>query len=85
MDTDIVLNEKSDIVFKNTEIANTFGEYFGSTVESLVLHIRTKGSSNIPSSYRSYDGIDKILLKFVNDPNIKTTKQNFNITSKFYF
>ena len=46
-DTDVTLNEKSDIVFKNKEIANTFNEYFGSIVESLDIHIWTEGSSNI--------------------------------------
>ena len=44
-DTDIRLNEKGDIIFKNKEIANTFNEYFGSIVESLDLHIWTEGSS----------------------------------------
>ena len=84
-DTDIILNEKSDIIFKNKEIANTFNEYFGSIVESLDLHIWTEGSSNVPRSYTSDNGIDNILIKFVNHPSIKTIKQNFNITSKFSF
>ena len=38
-DTDIILNAKRDIIFKNKEITNTFNEYFGSMVESLDLHI----------------------------------------------
>ena len=46
-DTDVTWNEKSDIVFKNKEIANTFNEYFGSTVESLDLHIWTEVSTSI--------------------------------------
>ena len=46
-DTDIILHEKDDIIFKNQEIANTFNEYFGSIVESLDIHIWTEGSSNI--------------------------------------
>ena len=46
-DTDFILNEKVDIIFKNQEIANTFNEYFGSIVESLDIHIWTEGSSNI--------------------------------------
>ena len=46
-DTDFMLNEKVDIIFKNQEIANTFNEYFGSIVESLDIHIWTEGSSNI--------------------------------------
>ena len=33
--TDIALNEKGDAIFKNKDIANTFNEYFGSTIESL--------------------------------------------------
>ena len=36
-DTDIILNEKVDIIFKNKELTNTFNEYFGSIVESLDL------------------------------------------------
>ena len=84
-DTDIILNEKGDIIFKNKEVANTFGEYFRSISESLDLHIWTEGSSNVPSSYTSDDGIDNILNKFVNHPNIKTIKQTFNISSRFSF
>ena len=84
-DTDIVLREKADIIFKNKEIANTFNEYFGSIVESLHLHIWTESSSNVPPSYTSNDDIDNILIKFVNHPSIKTIRQNFNITSKFSF
>ena len=38
-DTDIILHEKGDIIFKNKEIANTFNEYFGSIVESLDLQV----------------------------------------------
>ena len=45
----------------------------------------TEGSSNVPPSYTSDDGIDNILIKFVNHPSIKAIKQNFNITSKFLF
>ena len=52
-DTDIILNEKGHIIFKNKEIANTFNEYFGSIVESPALHIWTEGSSNVPTSYTS--------------------------------
>ena len=73
-DTDIILHEKGDIIFKNKEIANTFNEYFGSIVESLDLQVW----SNVPPSYTSDDDIDNILIKFVNHPSIKTIKQNFN-------
>ena len=38
-DTDIILNEKSDIIFKNKEIFNKFNEYYKSIAESLGLHI----------------------------------------------
>ena len=72
-------------MFKNKEIANIFNEYFGSIVESLDLHIWTKDSSNLPPSYTSHDGIDNILITFVNHPSIKTIKQNVNIISKFSF
>ena len=41
-DTDIVLHEKGDAIFKNKKIANTFNEYFGSIVESLDVHIWTE-------------------------------------------
>ena len=81
--TDIILNEKGDIIFKNKEIANIFNEYFGPIVESLALHIWTDHSSNVPSSYTSDDGINNILIKFVNNPSIRTIRQNFSITSKF--
>ena len=64
-DTDIILNEKGDIIFKDEETANTFNEYFGSIIKSLDLHIWTKGSYNIPSSYTSDDDIDDILIKLV--------------------
>ena len=84
-DTDTILNEKGDIIFKNKVIANTFNEYFGSIVESPDLHIWTEGFSNVPPSYTSDDGIDNILINFVNHPSIKTIKQSFNITSKFSF
>ena len=84
-DTDIILHEKGDIIFKNKEIANTCNEYFESIVESLDLHIWTESSLNVPPSYTSDDDIDKILIRFVNHPSIKTIKQNFNITSKFSF
>ena len=84
-DTDIILHEKGDIIFKNKEIANTCNEYFESIAESLDLHIWTESSFNVPPSYTSDDDIDKILIRFVNHPSIKTIKQNFNITSKFSF
>ena len=74
-DTGIMSNEKKgDIIFKNKEIAHTFNEYFGSIVESLDLHIWTEGSPNAPSSYANDDGIDNILIKFVNYPSINTIK-----------
>ena len=60
-------------------------EYFGSLVESLDLRIWTEGSTNFHASYTSDDGVDNILIKFVNHPRIKTTKQNVNITSKISF
>ena len=82
-DTDIILHEKGDIIFKNKEIANTFNEYFGSIVESLDLHVWTESSCNVPPSYTSDDDIDNILIKFANHPSIKTIKQNFDITGKF--
>ena len=84
-DTDIILHEKGDIIFKNKEIANTFNEYFGSIVESLDLHVWTESSCNVPPSYTSDNDIDNILIKFANHPSIKTIKQNFDITSKFSF
>ena len=84
-DTDIILNEKSDIIFKNKEIANTFNEYFGSIAESLDLHIWTEGYFNVPPSYTGDNGINNILIKFVYHPSIKTIKQNFNINSKFSY
>ena len=84
-DTDIILQEKGDIIFKNKEITNTFNEYFGLIVESLDLHIWTESSSNVPPSYTSDDDIDNNLIKFVNHPSIKTIKQNFNIVGKFSF
>ena len=83
--TDVILHKKDDIIFKNKETANTFNEYFGSIVELLDLHIWTEGSFNVPPSYTSYDGIDNILIKFVNHPSIKKIKRSFNITSKFLF
>ena len=84
-DTDIILHEKGDIIFKNKEIANTFNEYFGSIVESLDLHVWTESSCNVLPSYTSDDDIDNFLIKFANHPSIKTIKQNFDITSKFSF
>ena len=80
-DTDIILNEKGDKIFKNKEIVNTFNEYF----VSIKYFKSFEGYSNVPPSYTSDDGIDIILTKFVNHPSIKTIKQNFNITNKFSF
>ena len=74
-DTDIILHENSDIIFKNKEIANKFNEYFGSIVEALDLHVWTKSSCNVPPSYTSDDDIDSILIKFANHPSIKTIKK----------
>ena len=45
-DTDIILNEKDNIIFENKEIAYIFNEYFGSIVVSLDLHIWAKVSAN---------------------------------------
>ena len=73
-DTDIILNEKDDVIFKNKEIANTFNEYFRSIVELLDLHIWAEGSSNDPLSYTNDDGIGNILIKFVNHRSIKPIK-----------
>ena len=67
-DTDIILHEKGDIIFKNKEIANTFNEYLGSIVESLDLHIWTESSSNVPPSQTSDNDMDKILIKLANHP-----------------
>ena len=74
-DTDIILNGKGDIISTNKEIADTSNEYFGSLVESLDVHIWTEGSSNVPPSHTSDDGIDNILIKFINHPSIKTIKK----------
>ena len=73
-DTDIILNEKDYVIFKNKEIANTFSEYFRSMVELLDLHIWAEGSSNAPLSYTNDDGIGNILIKFVNHRSIKPIK-----------
>ena len=54
-------------------------------MESLGLHIWTECSSDVPPSYTSDDGIDNILIEFIDHPSIKTIKQNFNITSKCLF
>ena len=74
-DTDIILHEKGDIIFKNKEIANTFNEYFGSIVETLDLHTWTEGSSKVRPSYTNDDGVYNILIKFVNHPSIQVTKE----------
>ena len=63
------------MIFKNKEIANTFNEYFESTVETLDLHTWTKGSSKVRLSYTNDDGIYNILIKFVNRPSIQVTKE----------
>ena len=49
------------------------------------LRIWTEGSSNVTPPYTSDDGINNILIKFVDHPSVKTIKQSFNITSKFSF
>ena len=82
--SDIILNEKGDILFKNKDIADTSNEYFGSTVEWLGLHMRTEGSKAFPA-YERDNSIDNNLMKIVNYPNIRTIKENLNITSKFLF
>ena len=84
-DTDIILNGKRDIISTNKEIADTFNEYFGSIVESLDVHIWTEGSSNVPPSYTSADGIDNILIKFINHPSIKTIKKNLILLANVCF
>ena len=38
MDTDIILNEKGELLLKNKDVADIFNEYFRSIVESLDLH-----------------------------------------------
>ena len=45
----------------------------------------TEGYFNVPPSYTGDNGINNILIKFVNHPSIKTIKQNFNINSKFSY
>ena len=59
-DTDIILNEKSDIIFKNKEIFNKFNEYYKSIVESLGLHIWSKSSTNVLPSYTSDEAIELV-------------------------
>ena len=59
-DTDIILSENSDIIFKNKKISNKFNEYYKSIVESLDLHIWTEGSTNVSPSYTSDDGIELV-------------------------
>ena len=75
--SDIILNEKGDILFKNKDIADTSNEYFGSTVEWLGLHMRTEGSKAFPA-YERDNSIDNNLMKIVNYPNIRTIKENLN-------
>ena len=67
------------------KIANTFNEYFGSIAESLNLHISTEGSSNVPRSYTSDDGTDKILIKFVNYPGIEQSYKTLTLLVNFCF
>ena len=74
------MNEKGEIIFKNKEIANTFNKYFGSIIESLNLHIWTETSSDVPPSYTSDNGLEKILIKLVNHLSIK----KYQIKLKYY-
>ena len=59
-DTDIILNEKEDVIFKIRKLLIHLNEFFGSIVESLDLHIWSEGFYNVPPPYASDDYIDTI-------------------------
>ena len=83
-DNDIVLNENGELTLKNKEIADTFNNHFGYTVDNLNLQHWNQGSDMPSLGVRSKD-LNCIINKYRNHPSIKIIKENFPNVKKFVF
>ena len=72
-DTDIILSENGDLIFKNDKIANTFNDYFASNVENMNLYHWEDKSFSIS---KESDIIKNITQKYKNHPSIRSLKKN---------
>lgn len=70
-DTDIMLNEKRELLLKNKDITDTSNEYFGSTVESLDLHNWESEINDLGLNDSNHNYLDIIIRKY---ENIQTYK-----------
>ena len=74
-DTDIMLNEKGELLLKDKDIADLFNEYFGSIVESLDLYKWEKGITDLVLNDSNQDYLDITIRKDETNRNIQI-KQN---------
>ena len=80
-----MLNENGELLLKEKDIANTFDEYFGFTVESLDLCKWESEISDLGLNDSNQDYLDTIIRKYEKHPSIQMIKQNFRIPKKFSF
>ena len=83
-DNDIVLNEDGELILKNKEIANTFNDYFGSSVENLNPE-HWDEDSNSYSVINHRNNVKDIIKKYINHPSIKNIKKKYKNINKFSF
>ena len=78
----ITLVKDEKIISEDQEVAETFNQFFKTSVESLDI----KGNMFIQNNTRNLeDPVEKALKRFENHPSINDIKQNINLDSKFSF
>ena len=77
-----MLTENGELGLKNSKVAETFNEYFGTIVEVLDLY-SWKDNSELLSNTKSFDRINNIVKKYRNHPSIKNIKENSKILGIF--
>ena len=80
-----MLNKNGEFLLKYKDVADTFNEYFGSTVESLDLYKWESKISDFGLNDSNQDSLDVTIRKYEKLPSIQMIKQNFRISKKFSF
>ena len=77
-----MLSKNGESILKNKEIANTFNDHFGSTVDNLGLD---HWNDHFLSPTMGSNRIDNIIKRCKNHPSIKNVKAKFNSFCSFSF
>ena len=79
-----MLNEDGELILKNKEIANTFNDYFGSSVENLNPE-HWDEDSNSYSVINHRNNVKDIIKTYINHPSIKNVKKKYKNIKNFSF